>query len=177
MASDTKISFDSYIQGSVDGKVYVYDKENKRQYEINTDKKTITLISNANSDVVFYNNGWTEISIKEALSEKYFVTENIEYKNNQFSKIDKIGDEVGFYYLYKKVGNHYEVYRKNFQDDNLVYLFNLNNINTLYIENSIYYLDDDKLYVYNDLIGNKVVVVNNEFKYNKNIKFGVYKKG
>ena len=68
-------------------------------------------------------------------------------------------------------------YRKNFQDDNLVYLFNLNNINTLYIENSIYYLDDDKLYVYNDLIGNKVVVVNNEFKYNKNIKFGVYKKG
>lgn len=177
VASDTKISFDSYIQGSVDGKVYVYDKENKKQYEINTDKKTIALISNANSDVVFYNNGWTEISIKEALSEKYFVTENIEYKNNQFSKIDKIGDEVGFYYLYKKVGNHYEVYRKNFQDDNLVYLFNLNNINTLYIENSIYYLDDDKLYVYNDLIGNKVVVVNNEFKYNKNIKFGVYKKG
>lgn len=79
--------------------------------------------------------------------------------------------------IYTKVGNHYEVYRKNFQDDNLVYLFNLNNINTLYIENSIYYLDDDKLYVYNDLIGNKVVVVNNEFKYNKNIKFGVYKKG
>lgn len=69
VASDTKISFDSYIQGSVDGKVYVYDKENKKQYEINTDKKTIALISNANSDVVFYNNGWTEISIKEALRE------------------------------------------------------------------------------------------------------------
>ncbi len=175
--SDNKISFDSYIQGTIDGKVYVYDKENKKQYEINTDKNTISLISNANSDVVYYNNGWTEISVKEALNEKYFINNNIEYKNDKFAKIDKVGEEVGFYYLYKKVSNHYEVYRKNFQDDNLVYLFNVNSINSFYIENSIYYLVNDKLYVYNDLIGNRVLVVNNEFKYNKNIKFGIYRKG
>lgn len=177
VTTDNKISFDSYIQGSIDGKVYVYDKENKKQYEINVEKNTISLIANANSDVVYYNNGWTEITTKEAVNEKYFINENIEYKNDKYTKIDKVGEEVGFYYLYKKVSNHYEVYRKNFQDDNLVYLFNVNSINSFYIENSIYYLQDDKLYVYNDLIGNRVVFVNSEFKYNKNIKFGIYRKG
>lgn len=177
LSCHTKISFDSYIQGVVDGKVYLYDKENKKQYEINVEKNTISEITSSNS-VKYYDNEWTTITLNEANQGKLFVNNHNDYENNEYSRIDKVGNETGYYYLYKKVNDAYRVYRKNIQDDKLFYLFNTSTIdNIMYVGNDIYYIDNNTLKTYSDSYGNRVVLTYDELSFNKNIHLTVYKRG
>ena len=172
ITSNTAISFDSYIQGIIDNKVYLYDKDNKVQYEIDPNNKSIVKTGTE----IKYNDGeWKTMTVAEANQEKKFVSdENYGYEN--YDRVDKVGEGTGFYYLYKKNGNSYDVYRTNIQDnEGMVYLFTTQSIDLIsYVNNYVYFIEDNKIKVYNDAIGVKNIVDYKELEFNKNINFYVF---
>lgn len=177
ITSDKAISIDSYIQGVVDGKVYLYDKDSKIQYEINVDKESI--ISYSGDNIKYYKDGtWTTMSIKDANNELKFSDKVIDIEDNNYVKIDKVGNEVGYYYLYKKNGNAYDVYRRNVNNENaMIYLFTTKTLNSVYyVDEYIYFVNGNLLQVYNDEFGIKNILQFKELEFNNNFKFNVYSK-
>lgn len=167
---DTAISMDSYIQGVVNNKVYLYDKDNNIQYEIDPDSLSIVRLSN---EIKYYDGSWSTMSIKDAKAEKKFVVNQVEYKNDDYVKIDQVND---YYYLYKKQKDYYECYRINKQNElGLIYLFKTKSIDSInYVNNYVYFIDDGKIKVFNDTFGIKNIIDYQELEFNKNINFYVY---
>ena len=177
IASNTKISIDSYIQGVVDGKIYLYDKDNKKQYEIDINKKTVVEAS-ANT-IKYYDKGtWSTMTIAQANLELKFVMSTIDYTNDSFARIDKVGDTTGYYYLYQKGSNGYNAYRMNIQDKGkLTYLFTTKTINNIYYAgNYVYFVSGSDIKIYNDLFGIRKIATYAELEFNQNINFNVYVK-
>jgi len=175
--SDTSITFDGYIQGTVEDKVYLFDKDRKNQFEINVNKQTI--IKNNKDNLRYYSNGeFSKMQLNDALEEKKFITNEVDYKNDEYQRIDKVGNETGYYYLYKNNGSGYDAYRINIQDkEGLTYLFTTNSIdNIFYIDNYIYFINNAKVQVYNDEFGVKNLIEYRELEFNKDILFNVYSK-
>lgn len=173
-ASNTKISMDSYIEGVADGYIYLYDKDSEKQYKININKKDITEPS---STIKQYNNGeWSDITPAVANTELKFVTKVNDYQDDKYDRIDKVGDKVGYYYLYQMVNNKYNVYRMNIQDKKTItYLFTTNTIqNICYADDYVYFISDADIKVYNDEFGVKKIASYNELEFNQNINFNVY---
>ena len=170
IVSDKAISMDSYIQGVVDNKIYLYDKDNNIQYEIDPAKQTIIKLSN---EIKYYDGTWTTMTVKEAKEEKKFVVNKVDYENNDYIKIDKVDS---YYYLYKKNDNKYDCYRINKQNQlGLIYLFSTQSIDSInYVDNYVYFIEDNKVKVFNDTFGIKNILDYKELEFNKNINFYVY---
>ena len=137
------ITFDSYIMGEVDGKIYMFDKENNKQYEIDLEEKMINQIGNKNT-IKYYNGKWTTATLNEAKSEKKFTT----YKDIQgYEKVDKNNN---YYYFYKKDNNKYQVYRADKNNKNLkTYLFDTTDLtNITYIKDNVYYKFENTFNMY-----------------------------
>lgn len=176
IVSNSKISTDSYIQGVVDNKIYLYDKDNKKQYEINVDNKTVV---ESSSNIKYYKNGeWTTMTVAEANNELKFIMNEKDYENNLYSRIDKVGDNTGYYYMYKKAGSTYKAYRMNIQDkEDVTYLFTTKSIdNIVYKGNYIYFISGSDIKVYHDEFGVKKVAHYKELEFNSNVNFNVYVK-
>ena len=177
ISSNRAISFDSYIQGVVDNKIYLYDKDNSIQYEI--DPKSNSIVQLSSKEIRYYDGEWSTMTIAEANSEKKFITSTVDYTDEQYDRIDKVGNEVGYYYLYKKNGNKYDVYRMNVQDKSgLIYLFSIQSIHSInsinYVGDYVYFINDDKVNIYNDKFGIKSLIEYEELKFNEKINFHVY---
>ncbi len=174
ITTDTAITFDSFIQGVVDNKAYLYDLDRKLQYEINPNNKTII----KNSTIKYYNNGaWNTINANAAKDNKFIYNE-INYQDSEYERIDRVGVEVGYYYLYKNNGHGYDVYSINLNDNSgLTYLFETGSIdNIFYIDNYVYYINDNTIKVYNRNFGVKNLIKYKELEFNKNIILNVYSK-
>ena len=171
ITSNKTISFDSYIQGVVDSKLYLYDKDNKVQYEIDPTNKTIVVYGT--NQINYYNGAWTTMTVAEANEEKKFITTTADYVDSQYERIDKVGN---YYYLYKKIGNRYEVYRmKAEESQGLIYLFDTKTIDSIfYVDNYIYFVNDNIIQVYNDIFGTKNIIEYRELEFNKDINLYVY---
>jgi len=174
---DDLISFNSYVQGVVDGKVYIYDKDNQIQYEINVANKTI--VPYTGNIIKYYKNGsWTTMSLEDANKEVKFTYNINDLVDNNYERIDKIGDEVGYYYLYKRNGNVYDVYRRDIQNkEALIYLFSTKSIdNIYYLDDYVYFTNGSKIQVYNNLFGVRNLVDYTALNTNNNFKINVYSK-
>ncbi len=116
VSNDTRISFDSYIQGIVDNSLYIFDKTNKKQYEVNIKTFNFFEIGNSTLGVKIYkNNKWETVDILEAVK-KELVFSNTDNNENTdgFTRIAKAGNELsGYYYYYVKNGNKYDVYKSS----------------------------------------------------------------
>ena len=168
--SDYVISLDSYVQGIVDNKVYIYDTDNEKQYEFDVEHKKIKLIYE--TQVRFYKNQrWEYISFNKANNEMYF-----EYNaNTKFDSYENVIESENYYYLFKKRKDEYILYRSD--KDNLNILKQIVTLNTLdikYNDEYIYYIDGDQLYFYSDETGKKIILENSELDFNKNIKYYIY---
>ena len=164
------ISFDTYIMGEVEGKIYLFDKESNKEYEIDLEEKMINQIGNKDK-ILFYNGKWTTITLNEAKSGKRFTT----HKDIQgYEKVDKINN---YYYFYKKDNNKYQVYRADIKNKNLkTYLFATTDItNVTYINDNIYYkyLNTFNIYSKNGL---RKLISDKEIEFNSDISFGIYEK-
>lgn len=180
--SNNEISFDSYIQGQIDNKIYMFDKTSKKQFEFNMNDNTIKEIGNESIGIKIYNNEtqkWENIPAMKACNEEIlFILENNVSKDG-FVKIDKLGTEqYGYNFYYKKVDDKYLVYRSNVQDmDSLTYVFTTSNIdNVVYFYDSVYFIDDDYIKNYSDKSGIKKIVSYKELKFNDNLYFSIYKR-
>ncbi|MDD3392867.1 MAG: hypothetical protein PHE54_04935 [Bacilli bacterium] len=179
IVANYSISFDSYIQGIVDDSVYLYDRTNKKQYQIKTKSSYVMEIGNASSGVQIYNNGsWETINITAISKEDIYFNTDID-SNNNYVRIDKVGNvQSGYIYYYQKVGSSYKVYRSDIVDSSQkVYLYTTNAIDNIkYLDDYVYYIDGNELKYYNDMTGVRTLLINTEFTFNDNIIFDVYSK-
>lgn len=164
------ISFDSYIMGEVEGKIYLFDKENNKQYEIDIEEKMINHIGNKNN-IKFYNGNWTIATLNEAKSGITFTT----YKNiEDYEKVDKINN---YYYFYKKDNKKYKVYRADIKNKKLkTYLFDTTDLTSvIYIKDNIYYQNQNTFNIYSKN-GTRKLITDKEIEFNSDISFGIYEK-
>ena len=170
--SKNDISYDSYIQGIVDNKVYLYDKDNENQYEIDIENKSIKIISNKNYIKYYRNTKWEKLNKRKANKEIYFDYETLD---NKFASYDYVEETDEFYYLYKKDGISYELYRLDKNNmENYKYILNVPTTNIKFNQNYLYYVYKDKLYFYSDNTGLKTILQNSELEFNETIKYYIY---
>ena len=163
------ISFDSYIQGIVENNIYLYDKDNEIQYEINIENKEINIVSNSNYIKYYSNNKWEKMNKTKANKVIYFNYDSLE---NKFSDYSYVYENEYYYYLIDKENNLYRVNKNNI--DVIHYLINVP-VNDIKIkDNYIYYLHNDKIYYYNDITGLKLILSDTELKFNNTIKYYIY---
>ena len=113
------------------------------------------------------------MSVKDAKDEKKFITTKVDYEDSNYAKIDQTNN---YYYLYKKNGKKYDCYRINKQNQSgLIYLFSTDSLELInYVDNYVYFIEDNVINVFNDAIGIKKIIDYKEIEFNKNIKFNVY---
>lgn len=162
------------LLGTYNDSIFIYDKGNGIEYEINTDTENVLEVGNNSTSIKYYVNGELEHKkIEEIdLNNLDFGKEyKDDYINPNFIKTIKIGNEYGYYYYFKNVNGYYEVYRSKIDNkDKLTYLFKTTDITRIqFINDYIYYVDNDILKYYNDLYGNrnvaKVNILNNNYTF------------
>ncbi|MGE5455969.1 MAG: hypothetical protein ACM3O4_02580 [Ignavibacteriales bacterium] len=171
-----EISFNSYIQGTVDDSLYLFDIDHGIQYEINTAKGSILEVGNKDTKIRHLDKGkWVKVTVDDILKYKPLFTYD-DYSNTNYARADKEGNKLsGYYYFYKKVDDHYEVYRANIQNEKvLTYLFDTKNIDRIvYVKDYIYFIDGNDLKYFSDQTGVKTLLTNSEYEFNKNLSFNV----
>ncbi len=175
IAKDEEMNFDSYIMGSANNKIYIFDKSEKEQYAINLKNNTIAKSGNQKKGISYYTNGELKtISIYDALNNKKIFNEyQIEDDKLNYSRVDLVNDN---YYLYEKADDHYNVYKTLKENKDIkTFIFKTTDIEDIvYVDNDIYYINQNELNYYNEQTGSRIVLKNKELEYNKTIKFGVF---
>lgn len=176
--SNQAISFDSYIQGNYEDSTYLFDKNNKVQYEINIKNKTIKKIGDLENGIKIYTlNKWNTTDVYKASQSEIKFNYYKQESKDKYYEIDKVGGEkTGYYYYYMKKENDYDIYRSNVMNKTQkLYLFTTNDISRItYKDDKIYYIYDNLLKVYSDSLGNKTILRNDELRFNKNLNFYIY---
>lgn len=178
---DYDISLDSYILGTYENKVYLFDNSTKKEYEIDVKKETIIEVGNTNIGIkILVNGNFENINAYTVYQNKTTFTPyevSYTFNNQNYDLVLKVGKEKsGYYYIFEKVGNTYKVYRSNIQNKiNKTYLFETNSTELLYTKDSVYYLDGKTLKRY-DNQGNKIILEYSELEFNNNIKIGLFNK-
>ena len=159
-----------YINGVYDKTLYIVDKSNKIQYRIDPKSRSMVEVGNVNTEGFVYLNGKMTRENLYKLSENEIVfTENTEEYSS--IKADKIYPQSNYAYYYKN-GSFYKVYNNHLEYP--VHLFDAKNASSIKVLNdSIYFIEDDKLYKYNDY-GLNEIITRDEFKYNSYNIFDVY---
>lgn len=174
---DQSISLDSYMQGNVSGRSYLLDRSNKLQYEIDPERNTVFVFGSKDKGVQIYNqNKWKNITINQAIENNIYFN-YFRKKNKDNETIDQPdGEKTGYIYLYKKIGSVYYVYRSLIGHKTKKQLiFQTDDINRIVYKNDrVYYVQDNYLKMYSDSTGNKSLIKNDEFRFNKNLKFYIY---
>ena len=142
---EDEVSYESYFLGHLDNKVYLLDKKNKKEYEINLKKETIKEISDDNY-IKFYNKKWTEISINKLINNEQTFT----YKE----RYDYILEDETLYLVLDKIN----IQVSNLKVKKIVYIN----------DDTVYYLSDNKLYSYKYLDKEKLLLQYNEWNFNYN---------
>lgn len=178
--SNNEISFDSYIQGIVNDKIYFFDKDSKKQYIIDMTKAKVIEVGNEEKGIKIYNGvDWKIVSAVTASNNeiKFEESNNPIMSDANYEKIAKIEHgNGGYYYYYKKIDDKYLVYRSNIQDnEQLYYTFTTTNIdNVIFGNNYIYFIDGEFIKRYSDKEGIRKIVEYSELKFNGNLNFGAY---
>lgn len=179
---DKPISYDSFIQGVVDNKIYLIDKNEKTQYSIDIYSKRVEITGDENNNTKYYDHGkWESKTIFETIDNTllFNVQGNIPEKLKSYNPlyVDDVGGTTdGYYYLYIKENNIINVYRVDKQNlDILTLLFSVSSIKDIQYESSdIYFVKDDTLFMYRDELGVRPLIKYNEFRFNQDKLYNVY---
>jgi len=177
---EREISFDSYIQGTNNNSIYLFDRDSKKQYEINLKTNKVIEVGNENTGIKIYKNGeWEKISATRAKNNDIHFDSEYQsgLEDKKFLKIDKVGGtSTGYYYFYKKNGSEYSVYRSTTRyKDSLTYLFTTTDINRIkYHNNYVYYIYNDEVRYFSDQGGVKILLKDKELSFNKDLQFSIY---
>lgn len=174
----TRISFNSYIQGVVGDSLYIYDKSNKTQYQLDIKHKRLITLGKSDAKIISYNNGkWEDINAYEAASDEVKFKYYEESSDDTYQRIIKNGNKLsGFYYYVKRNGNLYDVYRAPIgYKDKLTYIFKTDDPNSLkFVGEYVYYNYNNAVRYYSDITGNKTVYENTEYQFNKTLTYYIH---
>ncbi|NLA32364.1 MAG: hypothetical protein GX864_00235 [Mollicutes bacterium] len=148
-----EISYESYINGHFGDKLYLVDKKEKVQYEIDLIKKEINIISTDDGLGKNYNDKWEDITINRLVNNEIIFSEKTRYE-----------------YLIKD--NH--LFIKDNLTDNLIQISYLDSPKIIQKGNDyIYYVHEDVLYKYSLNYGEVEIMKNYEWKFNSDNKIFV----
>ena len=166
------ISFDSFIQGIVDSKVYLYDYDNEIQYEIDVYNKKVNVVSNRDYIKYYVNSKWERLSKSKVKRNTYFDYSTLDKNFAEYGDVKETDD---YYYLFTKQDDKYMLYRVNKNNINIktyIGIVPTNNIKAN--KNYFYYIDENKLYYYSDTTGIKTILEDSELEFNETIKYYIY---
>lgn len=167
---DEDISSNIYVNGVVDGLIYIVDKSNYVQYELDPVKLNYKIVGSKELGGQLYNGKWSTVSIYDIVK-----NEVIYVKDYEDIKIDyDLAYESKIAYYYIKDNYFYKLYKYDLNNPvRLFYTDSYREVNLVF--DNIYYIKDNYLYRYN-IYGNKRVLYNNELKYNYKNIYDVYYK-
>lgn len=163
-----KISTDSYINGVVDKKIYLTDKDNLIQYKIDPKKRKVEEVGNTNDGGLTYqNNEFKSINMYE------FRKTEIKYEQDY---TDIISD---YQYINKVNNNYYYLKNDTFYKYNSTFgvtqvLFKSEAENIVMNNEDIYFVKDNKLYLYDGYL--REILKYDELSFNSTNRYAVYKK-
>jgi len=168
---DFVMSNRSYINGIVNNKIYIFDKNNMKQIEIDVNKNKINVISNSDF-AKYYDNSWIDRNIYDF--------KNNDIKFNDVNKedvkefnINNVYQSKDSYFIYQN-NTMYQIYKNNLDKKKvLFYGKDLKEIKV--VDNNIYYINGNSLYRYNDKYNIKKIIDYNELKYNYKNIINIYK--
>ncbi len=147
------INYESYVLGDLDNKIYVVDKKERLEYELDLEKELIKIISTEDGLAKIYDNGWKEIALNKLLVNNYSFNKQ---KNNYSIEENKL------YVINPYTKNKMRI--SNIEDPIIIFEQN----------DDIFYLNDDNLYIYNNQLGEVNIINYYDWKFNKNNKIFIY---
>lgn len=176
-----KIADNSFVQGSVDGSLYLIDKTNKIQYKFNIQDRSVEIVGSTNVPGVLYRNGiWSSKSVAEMIDgymvfgDDEPVVEGLDMSG--ITNVDSIYGKGGYYYLWSTVGSNTKLYRVDKENvAKRTLLFDMPNVSDIqYIGSSIFFISNQYIYGYHENYGLKPLVEYSSLKENKTNRFEVY---
>ena len=170
------ISFDSYIQGVIGDRVYIMDRSNRVQYYFDVRDQLIHKCDNEEGMILYYNGKEFENrNIYDALnSELYFASSSIVRESD--NEILEFDEKSNYYYLWKKEGEHYQVYRSMDKSlEQMTYLFQATEHNAIYCDDGVVFQNENGVWYVSDTVGTKKMIENKEFEFNDTIIYGIVK--
>jgi len=166
----TSISKQAYINGVNDNKLYLFDKSNKRQFEIDPYKDNVSIVGTIDEEGITFVDGKKQhISVYD-LEKNEVIFEN---KKETYSNFD--GNYLAsndYYTIFTKGNDFYKVY-KEFPDVNLL-LFSESDTKEIKLKgDNIYFIKENGIYKYNNY-GVFGLIFRNEFIYNSDNIYDVY---
>lgn len=164
-----RLSKQFYVNGVYDGKLYIFDKSNMKQYSVDPYNELYELVSDDENGVIYYNGERKTVSLFELANTKLtFTDEPSFYSNIDYDNIFVFDT----YAIYSKNNNWYKVYNEYL--DNPIYLLNGKDIKEVKAKDGrIYYIKNEYLYRFDDY-GNVPLIKRDEFKYNYKNIYDVY---
>lgn len=168
------LSADTYINGVIDGKLYLTDPSNLLQLEIHPAKRSVRLIGNTEIGGQTYQGEWQNVNIYDFKKEHIVFQKEIpEEVTTRYSYTQLLEGDMSYYFVdankvYRVSKNHLDIPLLLFEKSGL------NNIKV--VGNTIYFIIDDTLYYYGDEIGILPVLKNNELRYNTVNRIDIYRK-
>ena len=170
------IEKNSYIEGTYKNSLYIFDRSNKKQYEVDTSAKNVLEVGNTSTGVKILRNGTFERVSAYECANKDILFEYVPTSTDNYHYIGTTGGKkTGYSYYYQQINDSYRIYRtnNNYQKQ-YTYLFKTKYIDKLIIINNyIYFLDDNYIKYYSDLTGVRNLVYNSELYFNQNIEYQI----
>lgn len=168
-----KISKDSYINGIINNEIYLFDKDELKQYKISKKGKKVEEVGNKKQGVLYYN---LKFETKDVYT---FRDNNIKFKttNDYIKQIEKntsikfIEKQNDTYYYVTKEGN---VYYYNTNNKIKVLLFNKNIKDFKLIKETLFFIENDTLYSYSQQEGIKKLLTYKELSFNWDNRLAIY---
>lgn len=167
------VSYDSYFQGEVNKKIYLFDKTNKKQYEIDPKKGKINEVGNEKKGILYYSGKWENKNALEFVNSEIKFQNIINYQNDSYDKIEMSNN---FYYLFDYYDNKVKVSKIDINNTNYITeIFEVNSIrNIKYVNDYIFFIDGDDIKYYSDRTGVRTIINYSELTFNKNLNYFVY---
>ena len=168
-----KISKDSYINGIINNEIYLFDKDELKQYKISKKGKKVEEVGNKKQGALYYN---LKFETKDVYT---FRDNNIKFKttNDYIKQIEKntsikfIEKQNDTYYYVTKEG---KVYYYNTNNKIKVLLFNKNIKDFKLIKETLFFIENDTLYSYSQQEGIKKLLTYKELSFNWDNRLAIY---
>ena len=171
--TEYELSTNIYFNGTYKNKVYLLDCSTNKQYKVDIRGERLLEVSKENK-VKYYDGDKLKDMKLESISNSNILFSRA-IKNDKITKLydtNDIKENNGHYYFKDKDGNFYRSFNNDYK--NSILLFNLNGLEEWSVVNdTIFGIYEDKLYMYDDSYGLYPIIVYNEFAYKRKNMYGV----
>lgn len=171
---DYAISKNSYFNGIYDGKIYLTDIGYSRQYIINPATEKIEEVGTSKESKYYDGETLKSVDISYLTNEKkYFVDKKLDDEVTSKYKDYPLIESYGNYYYLDSDGSVYQIVGDYF--DYKVLLFKFDDFKEMkLVNNNIYGISKDTIYMYNNAIGLRKVATYRELNYNYKNMYDIY---